>query len=75
MDEAIRMMIIPVLVGVVEVVKKAGLDTRYVPALSLLLGAAVSVALEGITVPAVLQGLMYGLSACGLYSGTKATLE
>lgn len=75
MTEELKLMVIPVIVGVLEVIKRTGLDTRYVPALSLLLGAAVSVALEGITVPAVLQGLMYGLSACGLYSGTKATLE
>lgn len=75
MDEAIRMMIIPVLVGVVEVVKKAGLSTRYVPAVALLLGLIVGIAIDGVTVSAAITGLMYGLSACGLYSGTKATLE
>lgn len=75
MNEELKLLIIPILIGILEVFKKLGLPVKYVPVLSLLLGVLASVSVSGLAVENFIQGLVYGLSACGLYSGTKATLE
>lgn len=75
MNEDLKLLIIPVLVGILEVFKKLGLPVKYVPVLSLLLGVLASVSVSGLAVENFIQGLVYGLSACGLYSGTKSTFE
>ncbi|WP_425539456.1 hypothetical protein [Microaceticoccus formicicus] len=75
MNEELKLLVIPVLIGILEVFKKLGLPVKYVPVLSLLLGVLASVSVSGLAVENFMQGLVYGLSACGLYSGTKATLE
>lgn len=73
--EETKLLIIPVLVGVLEVFKKIGLPVKYVPLVSLLLGVIGSLSVSGLGVEQVIQGFVFGLSACGLYSGTKTTLE
>jgi hypothetical protein len=74
----------PVLVGVVEVIKRAsGLTDRFVPLIALVLGelAAFGARAAGSIVPspdpftAALTGAILGLTACGLYAGTRATLD
>lgn len=75
MNEDLKLLIIPILIGILEVFKKLGLPVKYVPVLSLLLGVLASVSVSGLAVENFIQGLVYGLSACGLYSGTKATIE
>lgn len=75
MNEELKLLIIPILIGILEVFKKLGLPVKYVPVLSLLLGVLASVSVSGLAVENFIQGLVYGLSACGLYSGTKATIE
>ena len=67
--------IIPVVVGLVAVVKGLGLPTRFSPLGAILFGIGL-VALTGATVPAmIVQGIIVGLAASGLYSGTKATVS
>lgn len=76
----------PVLVGLLALVKTAGLEARWVPLLSVILGVAfnyTAVVTGAIVVTgsagsaavffSILYGAMSGLSACGLYSGWKAT--
>ena len=64
---------IPVVVGLVQVLKSAGLPSRLAPAGALLVGAAL-VAITGATWQAsVVQGIIVGLCASGLYSGVKTT--
>lgn len=75
MNEELKLLIIPILIGILEVFKKLGLPVKYVPVLSLLLGVLASVSVSGLAVENFIQGLVYGLSACGLYSGTKSTIE
>lgn len=75
MNEDLKLLIIPILIGILEVFKKLGLPVKYVPVLSLLLGVLASVSVSGLAVENFIQGLVYGLSACGLYSGTKSTFE
>ena len=69
--------IIPLIIGVTELVKKLGLPNKFAALLSAVLGVLIGLVyvapenpLEGILV-----GLSMGLAASGLYSGTKNTVE
>ena len=69
--------IIPLIIGVTELVKKLGLPDKFAALLSAVLGVVIGLVyvapenpLEGILV-----GLSMGLAASGLYSGTKNTVE
>lgn len=65
-----------VIVGLMEVAKNLGLKTQYIPLASVALGVLAGCAYGTGDIKAnVLIGLAIGLSSCGLYSGTKATLE
>ncbi len=63
-----------VTVGLVEVVKKTGLNIRFVPLASVIVGVGVAFLFTH-TINAAIAGIgiMIGLSACGLYSGVKTT--
>lgn len=73
----INIALVPVIIGVIAVFKSAGLPKRFAPLASLLLGIGgvfllpyeVSVGVQ------ILIGIGTGLSASGLYSGTKATAK
>lgn len=69
--------IIPLLIGLLEVFKKIGLSEKYVPIFSVVLGIGTGIALfaDGDLATGIVQGIYIGLSAVGLYSGTKNTLE
>ncbi|NLM43046.1 MAG: hypothetical protein GX201_03360 [Clostridiales bacterium] len=69
--------IIPVIIAIIEILKGLGLPKKFAPLVSLVLGM-----LSGIFYldhpelkVRIFQGLIYGLSAAGLYSGAKNTLE
>lgn len=69
--------LVPVILGVVELFKQAGLPAKYAAVVSAVLGVVVGIVYvapdrlqEGILV-----GLNLGLAASGLYSGTKNTIE
>lgn len=75
MFEYFQLVIIPIIIGIVEVFKRAGLPNKYSPIVSLLLGVIFGILyvqplLDGITL-----GLVIGLSATGLYSGSKNVFE
>lgn len=67
--------IIAVVIGMVSSFKIAGLPSKFAPLVSILLGFAISVAFPmshfGDT---LIRGLIFGLSASGLYSGVKASI-
>lgn len=69
--------LIPLIIGLVEVLKRYGASKKVLPVASLLFGLLAGVFyvypddLKG----GILVGLMLGLSASGLYSGTKNTIE
>lgn len=69
--------IIPLLIGILEVFKRLGLTDRYIPLFSLVLGITVGILLfaDGDLSTGIVQGTFIGLSAVGLYSGTKNTIE
>lgn len=64
-----------IVIGLTEVVKKAGLNSRYAPLVALLLGVGVSFLFAAVSKESVVTGIVAALSAMGLYSGTSATLR
>ncbi|MBP3038436.1 hypothetical protein J9303_02815 [Bacillaceae bacterium Marseille-Q3522] len=68
--------IIPLITGLVELSKKYGLPVKWAPIVSVLLGLVIGIVyIEGPLKNSVLIGLMLGLSATGLYSGSKNFVE
>lgn len=68
--------VVPVIIGVVEVMKKAGLPARLAPFAALVLGIAAGtlfVAPDDLPKGAFV-GVAMGLAASGLWSGTKNTI-
>ena len=61
---------VAVVMSVTEAVKRAGLPKRFVPSFSILLG----VAFGFVTGIGWLNGIVVGLTAGGVWSGTKATV-
>jgi hypothetical protein len=72
-------MIVPLIIGLVEVGKRLGLGTAYAAPVAVGLGLLISVGYTaaaglpggGALADATLRGLALGLSAAGLYSGVK----
>jgi len=67
-----------VVIGLVEVAKKLGMSEKFAPLLALILG--LGFAFMGFTANAdltqtIVGGIIIGLSAVGLYSGTKNVIE
>lgn len=69
--------LIPLIVALIELLKGAGLPKKWLPIVSIILGIAGGVVyicphdLKG----GIIIGLMLGLSASGLYSGSKHMIE
>lgn len=67
--------VIALIPGLVEVVKTLGLQTKYAPVVSLVMGIGL-VSLTGVVWQgAIIQGIVAGLAASGLYGGAKKVTE
>ena len=67
--------LVPIVVGFVQVLKVSGVPSRWAPLLSVVLGVLGATVLIGGALRAdILQGLMVGLTASGVFSGVKALL-
>ncbi|MGE5617961.1 MAG: hypothetical protein ACM3US_01740 [Sphingomonadaceae bacterium] len=74
---------IPLIIGLVEAAKRLGMDTVWATPLAVGCGLALSLGYEAAKqapgsetwLNALLWGLALGLSASGLYSGTKKAIE
>ena len=85
MDELIKELLTPtsqvlLIMGVAELGKKAGISSKYIPILDLMLGIVSGLLVfyvdNGNTlVESIMIGIAIGLSACGLFSGIKNTLK
>lgn len=68
-----------IIIGIIQVFKAFGLETKLAPVVAIVLGLAMSFGYsfygETKVFEAVVVGLALGLSAVGLYSGTKNTLQ
>jgi L-cystine uptake protein TcyP (sodium:dicarboxylate symporter family) len=69
--------LIPLISGLVEVLKQVGVPNKYCALLSICFGVSFGmVYIEPTDMKkGILMGLMLGLSASGLYSGTKSVQE
>ena len=67
--------LIPIILGVVEAVKRMGVPSKYSAAVAVVVGVGVSILLSGVTTVSIFVGVLLGLSASGLWSGTKATFK
>ena len=69
--------IVPLLIGILEIFKKLGVNPKIIPVISLIIGIGLGIALfsDGELATGVIKGAFIGLSAVGLYSGTKNTIE
>lgn len=71
---------VAVIIGLAEIIKRAGLDAKYIPVLDIFLGLISGVCVYGYMMgygiaKGILLGIALGLSACGLFSGIKNTVE
>ena len=76
--EFFGVLVVPVIVGLVEVAKGTGLSARWAAPMALGLGLALSLiaADDGMTMAgAVMRGLALGLSASGLYAAVNTQLS
>ena len=58
--------------GLTEVLKRAGLPSRYAPLASVILGVFVSGLVTSFTKENIIMGIVAALTASGLYSGAKS---
>jgi len=64
-------LLIPVVTGLVEIVKGAKVPNRFLPIVSIFFGLLLTFLLNDFN---ILQGVIVGLSASGLYKGTKTLI-
>lgn len=70
------MVLVPVVVALVEGIKRVGLNARYCGILAILLGIGGAAITAGVFSTAIiLPGLIVGLTASGLYSAGRSTLN
>ena len=67
--------LIPVVSGLVELFKQTGLPQKYWALVSLVIGIIIGIIYIDPLKKGILIGMMVGLSASGLYSGTKSIQE
>lgn len=71
---------VALIMGLAEVIKRMGLESRWIPLVDLGLGILSGVGVYGYAlkyglIDGIILGIALGLSACGLFSGIKNTLE
>lgn len=76
-NEYVTLVLVPVLIGVLQVLKKAELfNVKFIPLASLVLGVLLGIVFSGFDMKeGIITGLFVGLSAVGLYSGTTNIIE
>lgn len=84
-SELIKYLVTPVaqvalIIALAEVAKRLGLKKRFIPLLDLGLGIISGIVVFSIDsglslIEGIILGIACGLSACGLFSGIKNTLE
>lgn len=65
---------VPVILGATEVAKRLGIPGRAAPVVAVIVGICLKGFGEGFRFDSVLNGILLGLSASGLWSGTRATI-
>lgn len=60
--------------GLISIIKELGIPKRLIPLAVILTGIGVSLLLNDISKASVIAGIIAGLSAMGLWSGTMNTI-
>jgi len=63
-----------IIVALCQAIKYAGVQSRWIPVISILLGLIGSIVLGGASWLEMATGIISGLTASGLYSGYKKTI-
>ena len=71
---------VAVIIGLAEIIKRMGLENRFIPMVDLALGLISGIFVYGYLMEygiaqGIMLGIALGLSACGLFSGIKNTVE
>ena len=74
MDSLIGVGVVPLILGVVEAIKRLGVPSQFAPLISVVVGVAITLFTTGTGVESVINGVLLGLSASGLWSGGKVML-
>lgn len=65
----------PIVIGLVQIIKQTGLPQKAAPFAAIGIGILVAAGFSsGFSVEAILEGIVAGLSAAGLYDTGKATV-
>lgn len=69
--------LLPIIIGLLEIVKMFKVPTKYIPLISLAIGILMGIFFiaPGEYPKAILLGIQLGLAAVGLHSGVKHALE
>lgn len=74
--KAFDVALVGIIVAMVEVVKRVGLPDRFAPLVALVLGILLGIIyIPGDIAQGVIVGMAMGLTAVGLYSGTKNVVK
>lgn len=70
-------LIVPVIVGIVQAVKMTKIPDMYAPMISIAIGIFIAFMMDSgdLWGHSVMAGIVYGLSASGLYSGSKVFMQ
>lgn len=69
--------VVPLVVAIVQAIKTMGIPTKFAPIISIGVGIGLGLIVNGGTTMTanLLNGVIYGLSASGLYSGITVTQQ
>lgn len=69
---SVSLILVPVVVGLTQIVKAFFVDARWAPIVSIVFGMLLSFVSPQLTIALTLfQGVLFGLMASGLFSGVK----
>jgi len=67
--------VVPLIIGLAEVLKKSGFNAKYIPIVNIILGISAGITITQNISQGMFIGIAVGLSASGLYSSTKNVIQ
>ena len=67
--------IIAIILGLTEVIKKLGLKSRFAPAVAVVIGIIASCVTYGFSGQSAFLGVLLSLTAMGMFSGVKTSVK
>jgi len=68
-------MITLMLNGLISIIKELGIPKRFIPLVVIALGIGLSLLINDVSKASFIEGIVYALSAMGLWSGTMNTFQ